>query len=153
MFATIADQLLTWLSGQLARNEASKHKTNRSVRPVRVEDEDRPELVFCGTVDSGEGSVFGYGLSPEFAEGKFNLAVFLDPTIPHWVDPIPSKLEGVVAYQMDGPTRGGVFESVIVTCIGDQFFCSCWQERNCDHIRALRCLDIFTWFHAPYDLP
>jgi hypothetical protein len=153
MFTAIADQLLTWLSGQLARNDASKHTTARPVRPVRVEDEDRPELVFCGTVEcGGEGPVFGYGLSPEFDQGKFNLAVFLDPSIPHWVDPIPSP-PGTTAYELEGPTRGGSWEQVRVTRTGDVFSCTCFQKHSCDHIRALRRLDLFTVFRAPYDLP
>jgi hypothetical protein len=113
-------------------------------------DEDRPDLVFSGLVEDGETPCYGYGLCPEFEEGKFNLALFLDPHVPHWVDPVPSPT-GLMAYQLEGPTRGGGWETVTVTLETDAtFHCTCWQSVGCDHIRALKTCDLFTWLRPPY---
>jgi hypothetical protein len=121
--------------------------------------QDRPSLVCFYP------PCYGFGLLPQFDQGKFRLAVFLDPRNPHFVVPVPSP-EGTIAYRLDGPTRGGELEQVTVTCENtawhedddfvrreEVFRCTCSPHSSCDHIRALRSLCLFTYYSAPYDLP
>jgi hypothetical protein len=124
--------------------------TSQTDRPAYLEDEDRPDLVCVRKIAGADAPCYGFGLSPEFDEAKFNVALFLDPAIPHWVDPIPSS-EGLVSYRLEGPTRGGDWEEVTVTREADgSVRCSCWQSRDCDHVRALETAGLFTWYRSPY---
>jgi hypothetical protein len=115
-------------------------------RPADIEGEEgfRPRLVFfCPPA-------YGCGLCPEFDRGIFQLAVFIDPTVPHWVEPLASPV-GTMAYKVEGPTRGGGTERITVTRDDGGFHCTCGPYAGCDHTRALVSLGLFHYRSAPYD--
>ena len=82
-----------------------------------------------------------WGVRPDPRRKRFDLALFLDEDVAHWVIPLRAP-EGAKAFRLKGPTRSGKVERVTVTLDDRGHYCTCFYHFDCEHIRALRAIGL-----------